>query len=266
MIRFFKNRFPDSKIIAVDHNPRPFNGYSFSKQIKKKLKGVLYSRYTDLFVGVSDYTCRHILNDFGYLLRNKIITVYNGVVTNNIDFRKSIQDNNCIRFIVISHLRKSKGLQDLIEALNLLSENEIKQIKIDIYGKGPYEAYLKSLVKKYNLEASIDFKGSSSSLKSLIKNYDFMIQPTYMECFSLSILESLAANVPVITTPVGGNLEVISNGVNGFIHEVSDVKALSLIIRNIISKELTINNATRPLIENKFSIDTMVKNHIKYLD
>ena len=87
-----------------------------------------------------------------------------------------------------------------------------------------------------------------------------------MECFSLSILESLAANVPVITTPVGGNLEVISNGVNGFIHEVSDVKALSLIIRNIISKELTINNATRPLIENKFSIDTMVKNHIKYLD
>ena len=32
-----------------------------------------------------------------------------------------------------------------------------------------------------------------------------------MECFSLSILESLAANIPVITTPVGGNLEVVTN-------------------------------------------------------
>ena len=71
-----------------------------------------------MFVGVSDYTSRHILNDFGYLLRNKIITVYNGVVTNDIDFRESIQDNNCIHFVVISHLRKSKGIQDLIEALN----------------------------------------------------------------------------------------------------------------------------------------------------
>ena len=40
-----------------------------------------------------------------------------------------------------------------------------------------------------------------------------------MECFSLSILESLSANIPVITTTVGGNLEVVTHEENGFIYE-----------------------------------------------
>ena len=39
----------------------------------------------------------------------------------------------------------------------------------------------------------------------------------------------LAANVPVITTPVGGNLEVINDGDNGFVHKEKDIKMLSSI-------------------------------------
>jgi glycosyltransferase involved in cell wall biosynthesis len=51
--------------------------------------------------------------------------------------------------------------------------------------------------------------GSTANLSELYCN-DYMVQPTHMECFSLSILESLSANVPVITTN-GGNEEVIIN-------------------------------------------------------
>lgn len=37
--------------IAVDHNPRPLQGFPFSKVVKNKIKGVLYSRYIDQFIG-----------------------------------------------------------------------------------------------------------------------------------------------------------------------------------------------------------------------
>ena len=63
---FFKkiNQLTNAKIIAVDHNPRPLNGYPFKKRLEKKVKGILFSRYIDLFVGVSDYTSNEIRKDF----------------------------------------------------------------------------------------------------------------------------------------------------------------------------------------------------------
>src|SRR5690606_2750505 len=57
---FFKDikTYQTSKVIAVDHNPRPLNGYPLKKRLKKRLKGLLYSKYIDLFVGVSNYASR----------------------------------------------------------------------------------------------------------------------------------------------------------------------------------------------------------------
>ena len=89
-----------------------------------------------------------------------------------------------------------------------------------------------------------------------------MIQPTYMECFSLSILESLASNVPVITTTVGGNLEVVTHGINGFIFEPSDINALTELLKNILLGKLAITTETNSIIEHHFNLEQMVTNHI----
>jgi hypothetical protein len=66
-----------AKIIAVDHNPRPLNGYPFGKKIKKKIKGFLYSKYIDEFVGVSNYTAASLLKDFGFQIQSKIKVIHN---------------------------------------------------------------------------------------------------------------------------------------------------------------------------------------------
>ena len=87
-----------------------------------------------------------------------------------------------------------------------------------------------------------------------------------MELFSLSILESLAGNIPVITTPVGGNTEVVTNNDNGFIFETKNSKALSKLLSELIEGKRHIVGNTRTLIEKRFSIDMMVKNHMKLLD
>ena len=75
-----------------------------------------------------------------------------------------------------------------------------------------------------------------------------------------------AANIPVITTPDGGNLEVVTHNENGFIFETKDIKALASILSSIIEGELSIKGNTRTLIEKRFSIDRMVQNHIEILD
>lgn len=249
-------------IIAVDHNPRPLNGFSLKKRMKNKLKGKLYSRYIDCFVGVSQYTADCIFQDYGSNLRKKTEVVYNGIDTSA--YLKRTEENRG-KFIVASHLRASKGIQDLIEAVKVLPEAISNEIQIDIYGEGPLEKDLKEMVVAYELQRQFNFKGSSPHLPKLLKQYSYLLQPTYMECFSLSILESLAANVPVITTPVGGNTEIISHGINGYIFQAGNTNELTGLLQKVMTGELHISRDVKGLIEREYSLGQMVANHIKLL-
>nr|WP_315145701.1 glycosyltransferase family 4 protein [uncultured Flavobacterium sp.] len=250
------------QIVAVDHNPRPLEGFPLSKRLKNKIKGVLYSKYINQFIGVSEYTRKHILKDYGFFLDKKTAVIYNGIDTSV--FVKRTQENKN-KFVVSSHLRHSKGIQDLIKAVAILEENIKKRIRIDVYGEGPYATELLEMTNTNHLEGIIHFKGGSSRLNELLSQYRYLLQPTYMECFSLSILESLAANVPVITTPVGGNLEIIQYNQNGFIFEPEDYLTLADILKNIVLGNLLIEKDVSLQIEKDFNLEKMVSNHIQLL-
>jgi L-malate glycosyltransferase len=259
--KMIKNETP-AYIIAVDHNPRPLEGFSLKKRIKNKIRGILYATCIDHFVGVSQYTADAIIKDYGKSLTKKTSVVYNGI-----DFKcyKKRWRENFGKFIVASHLRKSKGIEDLIIAVSGLSKEIKQQIRIDIFGEGPLEAELKELVRKCNLPEVIRFHGSSSQLPDQFQNYSFLLQPTYMECFSLSILESLASNVPVITTTVGGNLEIIDNSINGYIFEPKDTRQLTSILNDIMTGKKGIDKPVNGIIEERFNLEAMLSNHIKLL-
>ena len=262
---FYKIRkFSKAKIIAVDHNPRPLNGYSFRKKMNKRLKGIVFSRYIGLFIGVSNYTVNAIIQDFGSHLKSKSQTIYNGVILDTIEVRDT---RNVVKpnFLVASHLRESKGIQDLIEAVNSLPTDVKNEIVITIYGDGPYKDKLEEKIEKYALQKCFIFMGSKANLNEIFCQYDYMLQPTHMECFSLSILESLAANVPVITTDVGGNTEVITNAENGYIFEAKDIETLTILLEDIYSGNKKISINTRELIANSFYLPKMVENHFRLL-
>jgi len=259
---FYKlKQLSKAKVIAVDHNPRPLTGYPLKKKIEKRIKGILFSRYIDVFVGVSDYTVNEIVNDFGSHLRKKTETIYNGVVIDDILVRNHRNELKPT-FLVASHLRESKGIQDLIDAVSLLSVEIKNEINVDIFGDGPFKEQLIAKIKRYDLEKCFTFLGSKSNLNEIFCNYDYMLQPTHMECFSLSILESLAANVPVITTNVGGNEEVIHQEENGFIFKARDIYGLKEILQDVFLGNKKIVGSTRRLIEECFSLEKMVDNHL----
>lgn len=263
---FFKKvkQISKAKIIAIDHNPRPLHGYPFEKRVKKKIKGLLYAKYINTFIGVSNYTKTELIKDFGSQIESKIQVIYNGIDLNAIQVR-SKRNQTKPSFLTASHLRESKGIQDLIQAVFVLPENIKKNIKIDIYGDGPYREELQNQVKILRLECCFHFMGSSSNLKSIYCQYDYLLQPTHMECFCLSILESLAANVPVVTTNVGGNEEAIMNTVNGFIFTAKDVPALTTLLAEIYLGIKKIDLNTRLDVEKRFSLEKMVNEHIQLL-
>jgi L-malate glycosyltransferase len=256
-------RKSEAKIIMVDHNPRPINGYSLKKRIEKKMKGILYSRYIDTFVGVSEYSKNQIISEFGAQLQKKSTVVFNGL--NHSKFIQKTQYNFQGRFIVAAHLRKDKGIQDLIETVYELNSKQPVSFTIDVYGIGVYEEVLKQKVADYNLQSIIIFKGNVTNLYELYHEYDYLIHPSHGETFCYSVVESLMSRLPVITTKNQGNvLGLVRDGINGFLFEEENINQLQTILYDISvnGKQAVDFSQTNTEILN-YSLDNMVENYLK---
>jgi len=252
------------RLIQVDHNPRPCGGYGFLKRIKKSIKGLFYSGYVDQFIGVSQNTSQEIIRDFGQRVERKTKTIYNGVNLESIPVKKETAPSKTPKFMVVSHLRKSKGIQDLVFAVSKLNAIVKKQIVIDVFGSGPEEQELKNQVVELGCADNFKFFGSTAVVERY-QEYDYLIQPSYMECMSLSILEALTAGVPVITTPVGGTTEVITTGVNGFLFEPGDTASLREIIKNCVIGEIQLQGPIKPSNSQQFTLETMVEAYFELI-
>lgn len=250
-----------ARMIVVDHNPRPIGGYSLRKRLRKRIKGMLYGKYIDIFVAVSEYTRRELIRDFGNTISKRIRVIYNGIDVEQVNVRKERNTFNPT-FLVACHLRESKGIQDLISAVNQLPTSIRANIRIDTYGDGPFRSELEKQVMDSALSNQFRFLGSSNRLFDVYHHYDYLIHPSHMECFSLGLLESLAANVPVITTSVGGNEEAITDGLNGYIFEAKNIPQLKVIIENVYTGKQRITENTRQKISDYFTISRMVDQHI----
>lgn len=261
-----KHRYKDTKMIAVDHNPRPLGGYPLSKKIKKRLKGFFYSRYVDQFVGVSEYTVQELFKDFGASIQSKTQVIYNGIETTLYKKRLTRAEAKPT-FMVASHLRFSKGIQDLIEAVFLLPPTIKDDLKIDLYGEGPYEMTLKTLIKSANLEQQFIFKGSVANLYDIYAEYDYLIHTSHEETFCFSVVESMICNVAALTTeyPGGNVLRLITDNHNGLLFPIKDCQKLSKIIENLYLGQFKIEGDVSIAIIEKFTIENMVKQYLNLI-
>jgi len=253
-------------IIAVDHNPRPIGGFPIKKKVFNKIKGKLYHKYIDQFIAVSNYSKKNLIKDFGKQITSKIKVIFNGIETEKYVLKKHFDSHK--NFIVACHLREEKGVQDIIKAVSYLPVVMQNKLTLTIYGEGPFEETLKLNVIKNNLQKNIFFKGSTDKIHEIYQHYDYLIHASHGETFCFTIVESLMANLPVITTKEAGNiLGLVKENYNGYTFNVQQPKQLTNILEAIISdkKQIVLSNFNKS-IENKFSINNMVNNHLKLLE
>lgn len=260
---FYKiKQFSKAKIIAVDHNPRPLSGYPLKKKIEKRMKGILFSKHIDIFVSVSDSSQLELIKEFGVQIERKLVVILNGL--DNSKFKKKLNFDFNNKFIVASHLRKEKGIQDLIVAVKYLTEDQEYDFSIDIYGNGCFEMQLKKMIEDYSLQKFFDFKGSVPNLNEIYCDYDYLIHPSHGETFCYSVVESLMCDLPVITTKGQGNiLQLVEDNKNGFLFEVCQVDELKEILVKILKNDSRISNCSAVnKSANDLTLSTMVEHHL----
>jgi len=121
-----------------------------------------------------------------------------------------------------------KGFAVLISAFQELV-GRISDARLVIIGDGPEYQKLKLEIENLKLENKVFLKGAVSKavLLQYLRAADVFVLNTAYEGFSHQIIEAMAAGLPVLTTAVGGNPEVITSGTDGFLVDYNNQKQLS---------------------------------------
>lgn len=184
-------------------------------------------------IAVSDYTKTLALK--AGVKENKICVIHNSCdetffsrmdkVSARIDHNLPI-DKKIILFV--GNLIEIKGVHTLIESLKSLSQS-IPDLLLLIIGQGQERARLESLVVSYHLENNIKFQGwlPQRDLPGLYNAADIFVLPSMAEGHSIALLEAMAVGLPIVASRVGGNLESIEDGTNGFLFESGSADKLA---------------------------------------
>jgi len=149
--------------------------------------------------------------------------------------------NNSNNLVLFSgRIGERKGTFDLINAWSKLPESILSVSKLIITGDGKINE-AKKLVNKLSLNSSVRVTGwlPEYEFKKYLEDCSIYVLPSNNEGLPMGLIEAMAYQKAVITTPVGGIPELIINGNNGLLVNPGDINELSKAIEKlIINKEL----------------------------
>lgn len=99
--------------------------------------------------------------------------------------------------------------------------------KLNIYGTGNDEQYLKNLVAHYKLNDKVIFHGRVADMQEVWKQNHILLMPSLMEGMPLAVVEAMLCARPALVTDVGGNTDWIDDNVNGYVAAVASVTSLN---------------------------------------
>jgi glycosyltransferase involved in cell wall biosynthesis len=126
---------------------------------------------------------------------------------------------------------------------------------------------LKSHCLSAGIAHKFKFLGGQLWIPEVLSVMDVYLQPSRTEGFSNAILEAMAAGLPVVATRVGGNAEVIDDGINGFLVESEDLAGItSSLLRLIAEPELRgkMGSVNKRKVLNHFDVSCMIDNYERY--
>jgi glycosyltransferase involved in cell wall biosynthesis len=136
--------------------------------------------------------------------------------------------------VTASRLSLKNAVDDVIRSLILLSP----RCKFLVIGVGEDEKMLKSLVEQLGLGARVVFVGyhAHSQLPELLRSSDIFIRPSLSEGLGNAFLEAMAAEIPVIGTPVGGIPDFLKDGETGVMCEPRSPESIARAVERLLSE------------------------------
>jgi glycosyltransferase involved in cell wall biosynthesis len=167
------------------------------------------------FVCASSLTKKSLT--FKGISKDKIKVIPYGVDTTKFTFSKRKQ-TAIFKVIFIGSLNQRKGITYLLDALA-----EMNNVELTIITRGIYD---ESLIQNYTFPIHIVIDVPHDKLQEELHKAHCFVLPSILEGFGQVILEAMATGIPVIATENTAAIDIIENGVDGFVTPIREVQAI----------------------------------------
>lgn len=135
--------------------------------------------------------------------------------------------------LTVANLRREKGYEVLLAAARSLVDEGLP-VRFVAVGHGPAEAEVRAEHARYGLGDRFVLTGLRRDVPALLAAADVFVLASHTEGLPLSVMEALAAGLPVVVTRVGELPRVVRPGVDGLVVPTADPGALAAALRSLI--------------------------------
>jgi glycosyltransferase involved in cell wall biosynthesis len=236
---------------------------------KRRLANRILGRLPSQVCAVSRDLRRHLVAEGFHSDRVKVI--YNGIDPGVVPTAAVRQTARALlgvapnQFVIgtVGRLDPVKDMRTLIEAFAIVRATANSHLVV--VGDGPERQALERLAADMGVASSISFFGYCSNVPMILAAFDLYVNSSIHEGVSLTVLEAMAASLPVVATSVGGNPEVVVDGETGYLVADRTPVALAEAILRLDSQPAlrrSLGAKGRARVEREFSIDRMVSTYL----
>ena len=238
----------------------------------------LLLRQTDRCFGVGKSVRRALIKNEG-LPEDRVEVIYNGV---DLKPFAAVRDDNLLRaemraelglndqdFVVLQvarlnplkdHLTAVRAIERFVESDQIRSG---RRVHLLLAGEGERRGLNEQVIRDRTLEGHVTLLGARRDVPQLLAASDAFLLSSISEGIPLTLIEAMAAGVPVVSTDVGGIGEVVTDGETGLLAPTGDDTRLAAQLESLTDASLRNHLCARAIrvAEKRFSLKRM---HSKY--
>ena len=188
------------------------------------------------------------------------------VIANAVDARRyeprRLAERRRPLLVSVGRLKAPKDFHTLLTALGRLHGAEYDAL---IVGDGPERLELADLIDRLGLQQRVQLCGERDDIPSLLASADCFVLASRSEGLPMSILEAMAAGLPVVASDVGGVAELVDDGTTGLLVPPQDAAQLADALRRVLSDadlRARLGAAGRRRVEDDFGLEGYRAAHV----
>lgn len=245
-------------------------GDIYNAGFKYRIVNFLVSFFIDVIIVPSTAIKEWVSKNYGFS-RSRVVVMYNSVLTDIFSPRSGSgelkrglgisEDEVVIGSVGTLGTGINKGMNYCIEAMSILAK-KYSNIRLLIVGDGELRNTLEKQAKDLGLEGAVKFLGFRRDVDLILNAIDIFVLASPFEPCGIAMIEAMATEKPVVGSASGGSLEIIEDGITGFLFTPGDSEELARIIGRLIGDEKLRNGIgvkARKRVEEKFEAKKYVR-------
>jgi len=211
------------------------HGFSFLEPISWPLKLIylwaekMARPFRKKIICVSEYD-RQAAIKYNLANQEQVVTIHNGIkLTPELPLRSSSlikEGEGGVLIGTVANLYPTKGLTYLVRAAKKITTN-FPIAKFVVIGEGSERKNLESEIANLGLTDNFILMGEKENAMQYLSNFDVFVLPSIKEGFPYTLLEAMAAGLPIVAAKAGGIPEAIEDGKEGLLVPPCDAEALA---------------------------------------